>query len=424
MAELSLRRLVFRNTGILAVSQVAVMATQLATALILSRYLGAEGFGQYNYVFAFYMMFLAVSDLGVATVAVREIAQRREQASEVVSGLLSLRVLLAAGFMLVAWGAIWRLGVTPELRAALALFALILPITALQLPLMVFRVELTPGYPAAVGATSRVLGLLFVIGLAWVGAGVTAMIAAYLAAELLYLAGTLPYARRLVRFAWRVDFALWARALRAGLLIGLVNFFAAWINRLDFLMLERMTDLTQVGLYAAAYRVTNSVETLPLLVMGTVYPLLARHKDDRARLRRIYQQSLLYLVGLGLAVGLGVTALAPVIVRLLFGHGYAGTTAALRVLVWSSVCVYAFLTSNNLLLGAGRERRLLVLYAVGAALNLGLNLLWIPRFGIVGAALATTTSYAVVLCGSTISAFGLLAAPVRPPVETGTVRAG
>lgn len=423
MSESSLRRLVFRNTGMLGVSQVAVMATQLATTLVLSRYLGTEGFGQYSYVFAFYLIFLSVNDLGISTVAVREIAQRREQAGAIISGLLSLRLLLAALSMVIAWIAVWRLGVAPEMRRALVLFSLILPITALQLPLTVFRAELKPEYPAVVGVASRVLGVLFVVALVWAGAGVTAMIAAYLASELVYLGGTLPYARRLAPFAWRVDRSLWSSTLRSGLQIGLVSFCAAWINRLDFLMLEHMTDMTQVGLYGAAYRVTNTVETFPLLVMGTIYPLLARYKDDPVRLRRILRQSLLALSGLGLAIGLGVTAMAPLVVRVLFGAGYEGTTAALRVLVWSSVCVYAFLTSNNLLLSMGRERRLLTLYAIGALANLALNLIWIPRFGILGAALATTTSYAIVLGGSTLSAFSLLGRSAETPVRAGTARA-
>jgi O-antigen/teichoic acid export membrane protein len=416
MSELSLRRLVLKNTGVLGASQVAVMATQLATTLILSRYLGAEGFGQYSYVFAFYMLFLAVNDLGITTVAVRDVAQRRDEASEIISGLLSLRVLLAAGSMLVAWAVIWRLGTTPELRTALALFALILPLTALQLPLTVFRVELKPEYPAAVGVVSRILGLGFIAALVWLHAGVVAMIAAYLAAELLYVLGGLHYARRLVRLTWRVDPSLWSRAVRAGIVVGFINFFAMWINRLDFLMLERMTTLAQVGLYAAAYRVTNTAEALPLLVMGSIYPLLARHKEEPDRLRRIYQQSLLYLSLLGLLMGVAVTAVAPWLVPLLFGPGYEGATAALRALVWSSVCVYVFLTSNNLLLSVGRERRLLVLYAMGAGLNLVLNLLWIPRFGIVGAALATTASYAAITIGSTLSALGVLRESASPQI--------
>lgn len=420
---MNLRRLVFRNTGILGVSQVAVMATQLATTLILSRYLGTEGFGQYSYVFAFYLIFLSVNDLGVSTVAVREIAQRREQAGAIISGLLTLRVLLAVLSMVIAWIVIWRLGVAPELRRSLVLFSLILPITALQLPLTVFRTELKPEYPAVVGVLSRVLGVFLVLTFVWAGTGVTAMIAAYLASELVYLGGTLPYARRLTRFAWRVDRSLWSSTLRSGLQIGLISFCAAWINRLDFLMLEHMTDLTQVGLYGAAYRVTNTVETVPLLVMGTVYPLLARYKDDPVQLRHILRQSLLMLSGLGLAVGLGVTAMAPLVVRLLFGPGYDGSTAALRVLVWSSVCVYVFLTSNNLLISMGRERRLLALYTVAAVANLALNLIWIPRLGVVGAALATTVSYAIVLGGSILSAFTLLGRAAEPPVRIGTARA-
>jgi O-antigen/teichoic acid export membrane protein len=424
MSDVSLRRLVVKNTAILAASQAVVMASQLATTVILSRHLGAEGFGQYSYVFAFYTLFLAVNDLGISTVALREVARERDRAGDIISALQSLRLLLAVASMVAAWAIVACADLAPTLRLPLALFSLILPLTALQLPLTVFRADLKPEYPAVAGSVSRVLGVALVSALAWLGAGVLAMIAAYLMTETLYTAVSLRAVRRFVRVSWRVDRAIWVGALRAGLVVGLINFCATWINRLDFLMLERMADLTQVGLYAAAYRVTNAVEALPLLMMGSIFPLLSRYRDNRDRLGRIYRQSLLALAGLGVAVGLGLTALAPTVVRVLFGAGYQGATAPLRVLVWSSVCVYGFLTSNNLLLGLGRERRLLVLYAVGAAFNLGLNLLWIPRWGVTGAALATTTSYAVVLVGATVSAVSLVVRPVRSPVRTGTVQAG
>lgn len=413
MRDLGLRRLVVWNTGVLAAAQVAVVATQFATTLVLSRYLGPARFGQYTYVFAFYMLFLAISDLGVGTVAVREVSQRRERATEILAGLLSLRILLALAAMAAAWTGVAIFGAPAGLLPSLLLFSLILLFTALQLPLTVLRADLRPGYIAAVGVTSRLVGLGLVLLFVWLRSGVTAMVLAFVASEALFLVVSLSYVRRFIKLGCTIDLPLWRSALGSGVFVGLVSLCAALINRLDFLMLERMTDMTQVGLYAAAYRVTNTAEALPLIIMASVYPLLSRYKNDPERLRRIYQQSLLTLAGLGLSAGIAVTALAPFIVRLLFGGGYEGTTAALRVLIWSSVCVYAFLTSTNLLIGVGRERGLLVLYAIGAALNFLLNLLWIPRFGIVGAALATTASYALVLAGATLAACSVLGRRAR-----------
>jgi O-antigen/teichoic acid export membrane protein len=424
MADVSLRRLVARNTGILGLSQAAVMLIGFATTVVLSRYLGVEGFGRYSYVFAFFYFFLAVNDFGITTTVVREVSRQRERAADIIGGLLSLRVLLAAGSTVVAWVIIDQAGFAPELQHALEAFALILPITALQLPLTIFPALLRPGLPSAAGIGARLAGLLMVLGLVWLRAGLVALVVAYLVAELGYVVVALGFARRLVRLTCRIDVRLWTTTLRSAAVIGLTNLAVALINRLDFLMLERMKGLADVGLYAAAYRVTNTFETLPLLVMGSIYPLLSRYAEDPSRLRRVYWESLRYLAVLGLAAGAAVTWLAPVLVRLLFGAEFLPAIPALRILIWSSVAVCAFLTSTNLLISLRRERSLLVVYVLAAGVNFALNLTFIPSFGINGAAAATVASYAFVLVAATALAVAAVSGPGTAAVAALADRGG
>jgi len=61
-----------------------------------------EGFGEFNYIFAFYYFFLAINDFGVNIVAVREISKDRAQASEIIGALLPLRALQAVIAVVVA----------------------------------------------------------------------------------------------------------------------------------------------------------------------------------------------------------------------------------------------------------------------------------------------------------------------------------
>jgi O-antigen/teichoic acid export membrane protein len=400
MAELSLRYVIARNTGILGLAQTVVMLTGMATTIILSRYLGVERFGQYSYVFAFFYFFLTVNDFGITTTVVREISRDREREAEIIGGLLSLRLLLAAGSTVVAWIVIGVAGFPVELRRALYAFALILPLTALRLPLTVFQTHLRPGYPAAVGIGVRVGGLALVVALIGLRAGLLALVTAHLVAELVYVIVALGLVRRFVRLTCRIDLRLWAATLRSAVFLGLTNLAVAGINRLDFLMLERMTDLTQVGLYAAAYRVTNTFETLPLLVMASIYPLLSRFAQDPSRLRRVYWESSRYLTVFGLGAGVVVTWLAPLVIRVLFGAEYAPATPALRILIWSSAAVCALLTSTNLLISLRRERALLGMYAVAVGVNFALNLALIPRFGVAGAAGATVAAHFLVVAAS------------------------
>lgn len=401
---LSLRRLLIKNTGVQMIAQAVSLVVGLATSLVLSRYLGVEGFGQFNYIFAFSYFFLAINDFGINSIVVREVSKQRERAGEIIGGMLSFKILLAIFSVLVAWTVIWFMKFPEGLRSALYLFALILPMIALQLPTVIFQVLLKAEYPAMIGIFHRCIVFLLLMGVVWMEYGLTAMVSAVLLGEFTSLLIVLKCASRFVRPTWRFDLSLWKEVLRSSIPLGIAGLFVALLNRMDFIMLERMTDLHQVGLYSAAYKVTNLLEALPLMIMGTIYPLMSRYaSEDLGRLRALYKQTIFYLGLIALPMGIGISLFAPAIVRVLFGAKFIGAERGLIVLVWSTVCLYLAISGGNLLISVGKERTNVFIVALGALVNLGLNILWIPTKGFVGAAWSTSIAFLVILIGTKIS---------------------
>ena len=168
----------------------------------------------------------------------------------------------------------------------------------------------------------------------------------------------------------------------------------------DFIMLERMTDMRQVGLYAAAHKVTNLLESVPLMVMGTLYPVMSRYaREEPQRLRSLYKKSVLGLGAVAIPMGIIVTLFSPLIVRLLFGIQFKAAERGLAILVWATVFLYLAITGGTLLISIGKERVSLVLTFLGAGLNIALNFVLIPTKGFVGGALATAATYLFILIG-------------------------
>jgi len=404
MAELSLRRLLIKNTGVQMVAHGVSTAIGLATMFVLSRYLGVEGFGQFNYIFAFFYFFLTINDFGVNTIVVREVSKQRERAGEIIGAMLSFKLLLAVISLVAAWTAIWVMDFPTDLRDALLLYAFVLPLTALQLPAVIFQVALRMEYPSLIATFHRIAAFLLLMGGVWMGYRLTALVSALVLAEGVSLFFVLKYARKFVRPTWWFDPRLWKKILRSSMWLGIAGLFGSLINRVDFIMLERMTDLYQVGLYSAAYKVTNLLEAFPLMIMGTIYPLMSRYaKEDPERLRALYKKSVLYLGVAAVPMGLGITFFAPAIVQLLFGAKFIGADRGLMVLVWSTVFLYFSISGGNLLISMGKEKINLVILSFGAFVNIGLNLIWIPTMGFVGAALSTAITFFAILVGVTIA---------------------
>jgi len=393
-----LRAVIVKNVTVQSVAEAVALACGFISAVLLSRHLGVTAFGAFNYAFAFMYFFVTLNDLGINTVAVREMSKAPERTADLLATLLSLRIVLGLAVLLLAWATIAIWPMEPTLRRPLMVFALVLPLSALHVPSVLFQVSMRLEYGAAAVITTRVAGLAFVLLMIAADQGVTAMFVALLAGELCGLAVVWRFARRLAPVGLRVDRATWSMLLRASAPLALGLVLVALINRVDFILLERLGALEDVGLYGAAYRVTNLLEKFPIFVMATVYPVMSRLTvDDGVQLRRVYRGVFWRFAIMGAVLGLAVVLVAPWLLATGFGEPFRAGAAALRWLVVATCCLYLALAGGNLLIAVGRPRDNALALGVGVVLNIGLNFVLIPIYGVAGAAMATAASFGAVM---------------------------
>lgn len=410
-----LRQLVIRNLGLQTLTEGVALVCGLAGTVIISRHLDVAGFGAFNYAFAFMYLFLSLNDLGVNTIVVRDISQSPERASEIVGAAITLRLAVAGVVLVAALAAIWLWPMDGALRLPLSVFALVLPLNAFTVPGLMFQTAMRFDLIAVVTIVWRVGGLILIAVATLLGYGLLGLLGALIVGDVIGLATTQLLARRLVRWRPRVDREQWARLLRATAPVAVTLLLVALVNRIDFIMLERMTSLADVGLYGAAYRVTNMLEKFPILVMGTLYPIMSiLAVSDPARLRQVYRRALWRFGLLAVPLALFTSWMAPWLLATLFGETYRASAPALRYLVWSTACLYLAMLGGNLLNSVRRSRDNVMALAAGAVVNIGLNTVLIPSRGIEGAAIATAVSYALVLVVTLIAVerqFSRAAAP-------------
>jgi O-antigen/teichoic acid export membrane protein len=167
------------------------------------------------------------------------------------------------------------------------------------------------------------------------------------------------------------------------------------------------------GLYTAGYRLIESLMFLSSSFYIVVFPILSRlyaHGGEE-RLRYAYTQSIKFISLLLFPVSAGVAALAVPILRLVYGEEFVPGAPALAVVG----CVVG-LQGLSVVMG----RLLIVVHRLGAIIrvslitvvvNVGLNLLLIPRLGIVGVAIAGVASEAVVVLLNWVALGGAVKRP-------------
>lgn len=171
-------------------------------------------------------------------------------------------------------------------------------------------------------------------------------------------------------------------------LSGFVGFFLNWT---DTMLVGYFLTSTDVGIYQSAYLLGTSISMFSAAVGSSLYPnfgsLLA---DDRySVLRDRYKTSVRWLAIITAAPVVYLVAFPSQSLNLIFGSEFVTGRHVLRVIIISQFGVVVIGPATNTLKSMGQSRFILVTYLGGLFLNISLNLLLIPRYGILGAAVGT-----------------------------------
>jgi O-antigen/teichoic acid export membrane protein len=386
-----------RNLLMQSGSQVMNLVISIVSVYVLAHHLTVAEYGGFNYMLAAIYFGLTLADLGVGTILLRDVAQSPERTESLIQTTLGLKLVMSVVPMVGTWMLAW-LTLEGDVRWAVMVFSLVLPIQAMGLPLVVLRARVLIKRGVVVEIANRMTGFALMMAAIYAGYGLIGAAAALIVGELAGLAAVLAITRTFVRPIPRVNLRAWRVMLGASVSLGLVSLLGALVNRLDFFMLEAMAGMDEVGLYGAAYRLPNLLERVPLLAMATLYPLMSRLAvDDPRGLRSVYHWSITRAAIAVIPVILVVTYAAPWIIAVWNGPEYAGAVTSLRWLILSTGCMYVSVIASNLLTALGRAHGSLAAWIVAAPVNGVLNWFWIPRYGAAGAAAATTASFVIAM---------------------------
>jgi O-antigen/teichoic acid export membrane protein len=201
---------------------------------------------------------------------------------------------------------------------------------------------------------------------------------------------------------------------------------ALWvINFVDRQFVVHYKGLTEAGIYSTAIKVA-SVISFAMIAFRTAWPAFAYSIEDDREARRTYAFVLTYLITFASWIALFLGALAPWLVELLTSPKYQRAQEAVALLSFAFV---AYAGYTVLAIGSGRARKTQlnwVVTGVGAAVNVGLNFWLIPKYGMVGAAIATAIAYVVLFAGMAIYAQRVYPVPYqwRRVVTAGMIAVG
>jgi len=171
---------------------------------------------------------------------------------------------------------------------------------------------------------------------------------------------------------------------------GLYFLFGILYFRADGFMLAKLGGKEATGLYFAVVNPLMHFEILARLASLALYPTLSKEvATDIKRGRKMFGQAMRLLFTMGLPLVLGCTLFGDKLAVDIFGVDYAESGPLLMVVAWVMLFRFPAFASNTLLFAVNKQGFGAAVAALFAAFNVGMNLVLIPRYGAMGAAVAS-----------------------------------
>ncbi|QFU85023.1 oligosaccharide flippase family protein [Natronorubrum aibiense] len=388
---------------------VNMTANGLLIYLLSSVLLDPNGYGLLFLTISIIGVVQLFGDLGLAGSAARYIAEFKEsdpsQVPHVLSIALRYRLLLITGTVLavvltrdIVVTVLDEPGLELLLLAGAGLLAFRSLLTFSSLTFQGFNaLKLS----AVINIVNNLGRLALVVGFVTLGWGVVGALLGYVvgAAVAAVLGLGLLYVRyyRSYNIADAPEPGLRRRILEYSIPLTVSRSAGAISAQIDIILIGFFMNPVAVGFYTLGKQISEFVlapaQSIGFAISPTFGEDKANSKLDRAA--RLYESTVQYVLLLYVPMTIGVFATAEPMILLVFGQEYAGAVPVIQVLSLFILVQSLTLVTTDVLDFLGRARMRAIAKGVSAVANLGLNILLIPVYGVVGAAVATVVTYSV-----------------------------
>ncbi|MEK7543153.1 MAG: flippase [Patescibacteria group bacterium] len=396
------RQTVVKNMFWLTFSQTISRLIRAIIIIYAARVLGAAEYGIFSYALGLAGFFTIFADIGIGQILTREVSQKPERASSYFATSLWLKVSLLVGTSLLIIFAAPHFSKLESATALLPFVALLVIFDNLrEFGNAFFRAKEKMEYEAFVTVLMNlaITALGFValsisatarsVTIAYVGsAGAGFLAAVYILRE--------EFMNAIRNFDWR----LIQPTMHSAWPIAILGLLGTFMLNVDIIMLGWMRTAAEIGYYASGQKVAQVLYTISAIISSALFPAISRAvgRGDRGQVTLLMERGMaaLFLIAIPLAVG-GIV-LGKSIIEFLYSAEYIPGTLSFQILMMTMLVVFPGAFAGNLVLAYDKQKKIAVYAAMASVGNIVFNVLFIPLFGIAGAALATLLVQAMNNC--------------------------
>ena len=364
-------------------------------SIYVARYLGPEQFGLLSYALAIVAIFMAVGRLGMDSILVRDIARYPNKSSEYMSTAFGLMLVMAIVGGIILSGLVYLLESDAETKVYIWIIATGLLFQVFLVVDYAFQAQVKAKYASIAKSLALGVSSFVKIYLVWVSAELQVFAIAYAFDHLIIaiMLVSMHMIRKQQSFLFGFDRELIKPLLKSAWPMILSAAAAILYMKIDQIFIKNIIGDFELGLYSAGVKLFEGWTTILFIITISLLPVLVKAYDVS---ESVFNDTFVKISSLMFALNLFIIFLIGLwgeqIILLLFGDLFVEAGKILLVLFLASIFTgFGFLSSRYFMV-KNKEVDILKRTVLGLLINVPLNLMLIPKYGIVGAAYATFIS--------------------------------
>ena len=367
--------------------------------IIVARYLGPKDFGSFSYCISFVTLFSVLAEFRFHNIIIREVSESKINTEKILgSAFYSCFFFSLLGYILLV-----ILVNLVEKDANLKYLILIYGISYFFQTLrflraffiakykndIIFRVEIL------VGLIVMSLGLLLGI----MGQGIIAFIVlrvfdVLMISTLLVVFYQLEF-KRLKK--WRFDKQVSIDLIKNSSPLVLSSLALVIFQQFDKIMIKQFLDEYSVGQYTAAVSLISLIVFAPVVLSEVISPYLIATREKIGKEAYIRNTQLFsdYIFWGSFLLCLIVTPLSNFIINIVYGNEYLEAIMVMQIFSWQGVLIAMGSVAAQIMIIDNTHQKAYLKSIAGGLINIVLNIIWIPKYGIIGAVWASLLAYVV-----------------------------
>lgn len=399
-------RKVIGSTAISLIGQAVTWTSTLVLTVAYGRFLGDEKFGELYFAISLVLLIGFPIESGFNQQVIRDVAKAPEKALRYLSSTLAIKLVLwclTYGSLLLMCRLLHYGG---EQRTLVALCGVTLLGTSIGNTFAALHyASQRVAFPVVGSIIEKGLDACLGFILLKNGASVETMAAVLLGGSMANAAWQAGWFVSLKGIRLVPDPAIVRTLLRTSIPFLLYGVLGVIYYRIGTVLLSFMESVTVVGWYGAAYRLFDTLTFVPALIIGPIMlPIFSKYSSvSRTALRQAVEKTMNLLVICGLPVCTIMVVAAPNIIGFLYHRAeFTHAVPVLQALAPGLFFLYTNSLLTSILVSTGRENRMPILAGSALVFNVSLNLVLIPLYQHVGAAMVTSLTELLLTCISIV----------------------